>query len=150
MGTYGSQGYDVIDDSSSLPGYATVTPSGQSNYVWAASTGDPRALQTADGSSRIADCWYSGDSGGTSFAVDVGLSDGQVHDLELYFLNWDGLGRSEQVQISDAASGAVLSTQTVSSFQSGVYLDYAVSGNVVITITDVGGKNAVLSGLFFN
>jgi hypothetical protein len=150
MGTYGSQGYDVIGDSSSLPGYATVTPSGQSNYVWAASTGDPRALQTADGSSRIAACWYSGDSGATSFSVDVNLSDGQKHNLELYFLDWDNLGRSEQVQISDAGSGAVLSTQPVSSFQSGVYLDYAVSGNIVITITVAGGKNAVLSGLFFN
>jgi hypothetical protein len=148
MGTYGAQGYDVIDDSSSLPGYATVTPSGQSNYVWAASTGDPRALQTADGSSRIAACWYSGDSGGTSFSVDVNLTDGQKHNLELYFLDWDNLGRSEQVQISDAGSGAVLSTQTVSSFQSGVYLDYAVSGNLVIAITRLAGKNAVLSGLF--
>ena len=148
MGTYGSQGYDVIDDSSSLPGYATVTPSGQSNYVWAASTGDPRALQTADGSSRIAACWYTGDSGGTSFSVDVGLSDGQQHHLELYSLDWDNLGRSEQVQISDATSGAVLSAQSVSSFQSGVYLDYTVSGNLVITITDQSGKNAVLSGLF--
>ena len=80
--------------------------------------------------------------------MDVDLTDGQAHDLELYFVDWDNLGRSEQVQISDAGSGAVLSTQAVSSFQSGVYLDYAVSGNLVITITDQSGKNAVLSGLF--
>jgi hypothetical protein len=31
-----------------------------------------------------------------------------------------------------------------------VYLDYAVSGNVVITITRQGGVNAVLSGLFLD
>jgi len=146
MGTYGGQGYDVIDGSSSLPSYATVTPSGQSNYVWAASTGDPRALQTAGGSSRIAATWYSA----TSFTVDVNLTDGQKHDLELYFLDWDNLGRTEQVQISDAGSGAVLSTQTVSSFISGVYLDYAVSGNLMITISNLAGKNAVLSGLFLD
>jgi hypothetical protein len=150
MGTYGSQGYDVIDGSSSLPSYATVTPSGQSNYVWASPTTDVRALQTAGGSSRIAATWYTGDSGGTSFTVDVNLTDGRQHDLELYFLDWDNLGRSEQVQISDAISGAVLSTQSVSSFSSGVYLDYAVSGNVVITITNLAGKNAVLSGLFLD
>ena len=29
MGTYGGQGYDVIDGPSSLPSYATITPSGQ-------------------------------------------------------------------------------------------------------------------------
>ena len=50
------------------------------------------------------------------------LTDGQVHDLALYFLDWDQQGRIEQVQISNASTGAVLSTQTISSFQSGVYL----------------------------
>jgi hypothetical protein len=54
------------------------------------------------------------------------------------------------VQISDAATGAVLSTQTVSSFQSGIYLDYAISGNVLITFTKEAGPNAVLSGLFLD
>src|SRR5262249_2935735 len=145
-GTYGSQGYEVIDGSSSLPGHAAVTPSGQSDYVWASPTTDPRALQTSGGSSRIAATWYSA----TSFSVNVNLTDGQQHDLQLYFLDWDSLGRSEQVQVSDATSGAVLSTRTVSSFTSGVYLDYAVSGNLVITITNLAGKNAVLSGLFLD
>ncbi len=82
--------------------------------------------------------------------MDVDLTDGQQHDLELYFLDWDRLGRSEQVQITNAATGAVLSTQTVSSFQSGTYLDYTISGNVLITITKEGPANAVLSGLFLD
>jgi ELWxxDGT repeat protein len=146
IGTYGGQGYDVIDGSSSLPSYATVTPSGQSNYVWASSTTDARALQTSGGSSRIAATWFST----TSFTVDVNLTDGKVHDLELYFLDWDNWGRSEQVQISNASTGAVLSTQSISSFQSGAYLDYAVSGNILITFTNQGTKNAVLSGLFID
>jgi subtilase family serine protease len=144
IGTYGSQGYDVIDDASSLPGYATVTPSGESNYVWAPSTTDPRALQTAGGSSRIAATWWTT----TSFTVDVNLTDGQTHDLELYFLDCDKQGRTEQVKISNATTGEVLSTQTVSSFQSRVYLDYAVSGNILITITKGAGTSNVLSGLF--
>jgi hypothetical protein len=54
------------------------------------------------------------------------------------------------VQISDASSGAVPSTQSVSSFPSGVYLDSKVSGNIVITITDRGPRNAVLSGRFLD
>jgi hypothetical protein len=32
MGTYGGHGYDVIDGSSGLPGYAGVTLSAQSDY----------------------------------------------------------------------------------------------------------------------
>ena len=58
-----------------------------------------------------------------SFTVDVNLADGQTHDLELYFLDWDSKGRSEQVQISNAATGTVLATETISSFSNGVYLD---------------------------
>ncbi len=146
IGTYGSQGYDVIGNSVSLPSYATITPAGQSNWNWASGITDRRALETAGGSSRIAACWYQT----TRFSVTVNLTDGQVHDLELYLLDWDKAGRSEQVQITDATTGAVLSTTSVSSFASGVYLDYAVSGKVVITITRQAGPNAVLSGLFLD
>ena len=60
--------------------------------------------------------------------MDVNLTDGQIHDLELYFLDWCQPGRSEQVQISNATTGAVLDTETISSFSTGVYLDWAVAG----------------------
>ncbi len=146
IGTYGAQAYDLINGPSSLPSTVTVTPSGQKSYTWAASTTDPRALQIPGSSNRLAACWYSS----TSFTVDVNITDGQTHDLELYFVDWDSTGRSEQVQISNAATGAVLSTQTISSFHNGLYLDYSVSGNILITITRTGGLNAVLSGLFLD
>src|SRR5205814_314893 len=121
-------------------------PIGQSTYTWAASTTDPRALQTADGTSRIAACWFAG----PSFTVDVNLTDGQAHNLALYAVDWDHLQRGEQIQISDAGTGAVLDTQTLGSFTEGVYLDWKVSGHVVITVTRLSGPNVVLSGLFFD
>ena len=145
IGTYGTQGYDIIGNAASLPSYATVTPSGQSSYTWGATT-DPRGLQDAGGTGRIAACWYSG----TSFTVDVNLTDGQTHDLELYFVDWDSTGRGEQVQISSASSGVVLDTETISSFHSGLYLDYQVSGNLLIKFTRTSGANALLSGLFLD
>ena len=135
INTYGTQGYEVIGNATSLPSYATVTPSGQATYTWTASTTDPRALQDAGGTGRIAAAWYST----TSFTVDVDFTDGKTHDLELYFLDWDSTGRSEQVQISNASTGAVLDTETVSSFHAGVYDNWQVSGNVVITITRLTG-----------
>ena len=82
--------------------------------------------------------------------MDVNLTDGQQHGLELYFVDWVSTSRAEQVQISNAATGAVLNTQTISSFHSGLYLDYAVSGNILITFTRQGWGNAVLSGLFLD
>ena len=144
IGTYGGQGYDVINNAANLPSYAIVTPVGQGSYTWTANTTDSRALQNAGGTGRIAACWYST----TGFNIDLDLTDNAVHDLALYFLDWDGSTRSEQVQLVSALGGTVLDTETVSSFHSGVYLKWAVSGNVVIKITSLSGPNAVLSGLF--
>jgi len=146
MGAYGFQGFDVIGNTAGLPSYATVTPTGQQSCTGAASTTDPRALQIAIGSGRIAACWYTF----SSFTVNVNLTDGQTHDLQLNFLDWDSTARSETVQISNALTGAVLNTETATSFDSGVYLDWAVDGNVDITFTRLAGANAVLSGLFFD
>ena len=103
-------------------------------------------MQVPGSSNRVAAVWYSS----SSFTVNVNLADGQTHYLELYFLDWDNKGRSEQVQISHATTGTVLATETISSFSSGDYLDWKVSGNLVITITRLAGANAVLNGLFLD
>ena len=81
--------------------------------------------------------------------MDVDLTDGLTHDLSLYLLDWDSTSRAETVQISDALTGSVLSTQQVKPFHTGTYLTWAISGNVVITTTKLAGANAVVSGLFF-
>jgi hypothetical protein len=146
IGAYGAQGYNVIGTTLVYPSYATVTPSGQSNVTWAASTTDPRALQTPSGQGRIAAAWYSP----TSFSINVGINDGKVHDISLYLLDWDTNSRSEQIQLTNSNTGAVLDTEKVSSFSGGAYLEWAISGNVTIKISKLGGANAVLSGLFFD
>ncbi len=145
IGAYGSQGYNVIGDTPNYPSYATVSASGITNYQWPA-TSDPRALQNPGGSGRIAAVWFSK----TSFAIDVNLTDGKPHDLALYALDFDNLGRIEKIQISNATTGAVISTQTISSFSGGIYLDWKISGHVVITITNLGPANALINGLFFD
>ncbi len=146
IGVYGSNGSDVIADLANLPSYATVTASGNLSWTWSTTTSDKRALQNPGGIGRIAACWYSS----TSFTVNVDMTDGQSHVLSLYALDWDSRGRSEQIQISDGATGAVLDTETVSSFRGGTYLTWAVGGDLVIKVTNEAGLNAVLSGLFFD
>src|SRR5262249_21321713 len=44
-GVYGADGYNVLGDLSSIPGYVTVAAAGYSSYTWSNSTSDPRALQ---------------------------------------------------------------------------------------------------------
>jgi subtilase family serine protease len=153
QGVYGSQGYNVIDNASGYPSYAQISATGNSNWIWAGSTTDPRALQDVGSSSRIAACWYAGTSSGQGFTINVNLTDGQTHQLALYLLDWDqwGGGRSEQVQLVDANTGNVLSTQSVSNFGKGEYLVWNVSGDIQIRITSTDSfGSAVLSGLFLD
>ena len=141
-----AQGYDIVGGASSLPSYATVSVSGASTWNWASSTTDPRGLEAPGGSGGSAACWYSA----SSFTIDVGLTDGQVHDLALYAVDWDQKGRSELIQVINAATGHVLDTEMISSFAGGEYLQWAISGSVVIKVTNLGPYNAVISGVFLD
>ena len=84
-------------------------------------------------------CWAPGAAGRTPPGARYAL----------YLLDWDSTTRSERIDIVDAATGAVLNSQTTSSFNGGKYLVWNVSGHVQIQITRLTGANAVLSGLFF-
>jgi hypothetical protein len=144
-GVYGTDGYVVIGDLTSNPSYATPVASGEGQAVWPNSPTDIRALQKASNpASRIAGVWYSS----SSFSVDLSVTDGNTHQVALYCLDWDRLGRSETVAITDA-NGNVLSSQSVTNFGGGVYLVWNVSGHVKIQVTLTGGVNAVATGLFF-
>jgi hypothetical protein len=146
-GAYGAEGYDLFSSNASMPAYAQLgTTPGQLTCTWADSTTDPRALQQAPGSAgRIESCFYAWNS----FSLDLNLTDGNAHRVALYVADYDYQGRSEQVQLSDAATGAVLDTRSVSNFAGGQYLAWNMSGHVKITVTRTGGVNAVASGIFF-
>jgi len=144
-GVYGSDGYSVANNAQSIPSYASFALQNQQNWTWASGTADPRALQTSEGSSRIAAAWYNA----SSFSLDVNLTDGNVHQVALYVVDWDMQGRSETVQIMNASSGALLDTRSISNFTNGTYLIWKLSGNVKINVITNGGPNSVVSGAFW-
>ena len=147
-GVYGVDGYNIIGDTSgtnpNYPSYATVTPSTHTAGVWAASTSNVAALQkVATGSTdRIAGVWFN-----TTWSMNVNVTGS--HQLALYFLDYPNAGYAETVTIKDAATGYVLDTRSVSSFQAGVYDVWTVSGNITITLTSTAGHWAPVSGIFF-
>jgi len=145
-GVYGADGYEVITHAVNYPSYATVAVSALSTHVWAASTAEVRALQkVGETTDRVAGCWYSTGS----FTVDLNLTDGRTHRVALYFLDWN-TGRNQKVEILNQATSAVLDTRTVSSFANGRYFVWDIRGHVLVRVTNQGGLNAVLSGLFFD
>jgi hypothetical protein len=147
QGAYGGDGFNVVAAGTpSYPAYATVTTAGNSQYTWADPTPDSRALQKpANPADRLAAAWYST----TSFTVDVNITDKAAHQVAVYLLDWDNIGRSERIDVLDAASGKVLDSRTVAGFSGGEYLVWTLGGHVQLRLTDLAGNNAVLNGLFF-
>jgi hypothetical protein len=143
-GVYGADGYNVINDTVSYPPYVTVTSTGQAAWTWASSTSDPRALQKAVGTDRIAAAWYGG-----TFSLDVNIIDGVPHGFALYLLDWDNRGRVETIEIRDAASGSLLDSRTIAGFSAGQYYRWRIAGHVIVSVRLVNGVNALLSGVFF-
>ena len=92
--------------------------SGQSEYTWAASTTDVRALQKPAAGDRIASTWYSA----TNFAVDLNLTDGNWHQVGIYCVDFDNWSRVQRVDILEPSTGNVLDSRTLSAFQGGQYL----------------------------
>ncbi|WP_165219147.1 dockerin type I domain-containing protein [Aquisphaera insulae] len=143
---YGTEGYLIPNGGSSLPAYASVSVTGGSPLTWASSTSDVRALTAANTTvgARLASAWS-----GSKLTFDVNIKDGKTHALSLYFLDWDTKARWQQIQVTDARTGAVLDTASVSAFNGGAYLSWNVSGPVRIVVSRSTGTSAVVSGLFF-
>jgi fibronectin type 3 domain-containing protein len=149
---YGADGYSVSQDANvKVPTYAQLSIIGQSDYTWASSTSDSRALPKPENpGDRIAGTWYTG-GGASSFTIDVNLTDGQTHQVALYALDWDSGSRAETIKVLDAGSGSVLDTRSLAagSFVNGEYLVWTIQGHVKFEVDYNGGYNAVISGLFF-
>ena len=148
-GVYGADGYVIPSDASVPPTYATVTiGSGATPFAWQTSTTDVRALEMSPtNTTRIPSAWYSYNA---SFNINVNLTDGQLHQIALYALDFDTTTRNETISILDAASNVVLATQPMTSFNGGIYAVFNIKGNVIVQVANNNGEpNIVLSGLFF-
>jgi hypothetical protein len=145
-GTYGTAGYALAGDTTSLPGYAAIAHNGSQAWTWTMSTIEPRAPQRGTASGRQASTWY-----GSTIDVDVRLTDGRSHPISLYFLDWDyNNGRSATIQILDGDTLSVLDTRTIGAFSQGQYLTWTIAGHVIVRITSTGTGNAVYSGVFLD
>ena len=150
-GTYGADGYDIALDSSannpSMPSYASLSFSGVANLSGEITT-DPRGLvEAASGTAtRVGAVWS-----GSSFSINLTLSDDSAHLLALYAVDWDGYGggRDERIDLRSATSGALLDSRTLTNFGGGEYLVWNVTGSVTIVVTNLNpNSNATLDGVF--
>ena len=149
-GAYGADGFMIAGDDTHQPAYGTVSKTGwQVNWNGNGLTKDVRALERAGGGAdRMAAQWGTNDK---SYDIDCNFTDNAVHQVSLYGLDWDLNGRSEDIQVLDAATGDVLDVQDLNTYVSGKYLVWNVSGHVILRVINTSRwTNPALSGIFFD
>jgi uncharacterized protein (TIGR03437 family) len=143
--TYGGDGYNTINDTVKYPAYAQVNVVGNSSQTWTTTTTDLRGLQKTSTSDRIAARWETS----SFFSIEVNLTDGLTHRVAIYGVDWDGSNRQQRVDVVDWATNVLLESRSMSSFNGGQYLVWDVRGRVKFIVNKVGGKSAVVSGIYF-
>jgi len=103
------------------------------------------------GTGRYAYTWY--DPNGQAIAFIFNLPTDKASQVAVYCVDWDTPanqpGRQQTITMLDAASSATLATQSIASFQNGVYLVWNLSGQVRMEATLGAGASVVVSGIFF-
>ncbi len=146
-GTYGAEGYVIINDLTNLPAYVSLTPIGNDSSILTSSTPDGRALQNPK--TDLTDGFVGVWSSYTNFVLDLNLADSYTHRIELYCLDWFYNGGTQTIRVTDPATGYLLDTRTVAHFTNGVYLVWDVVGHVQFAFSNLmADYPATLTGVF--
>ena len=138
-----------------LPSYAQVTITNQP-VVFANPSTDTRALLILSSSNRIASAWTTTNSQGSTFTIDLNLTDTNSHPVVLYCVDWLGTRTIlQKIKVFDSGDTTLSHPLDTRSFQmpdNGVYLVWNLKGHNIMRITksdSITGNKAMVSALFF-
>jgi hypothetical protein len=140
---YGCEGYVLPGDSTNLPPFATLSDGGAPVALYLPTSMDTNALQSSLSTNRFLGGWFSS----TNFTIDLNLSDGQNHQVALYFWDWDNSGHQQTVDVVDVATTNLVDHRVLSGFTNGEWWVYQVNGHVQFRIAALTGPDCVLNGL---
>lgn len=85
-----------------------------------------------------------------TITMDIEANDKQLHQIALYFLDWNDKERRSAVEVFDAKTlNLIAPVQLIRNFQKGKYLVFNYKGSIRIRVNHVRGENAAVSGAFF-
>jgi len=145
-GVYGEDGYEIVAESKSYPSYANVSYTDDFEWTWENNSSKPAALEKGASSGRIAAC----KSSYSSFSIDISFNDDEYRKVALYFYDFEPFGRINGITVKDGLDSTILDSREAASFGNGVYYTWEVKGHIIITISNLGNANCVISGLFFD
>jgi hypothetical protein len=142
---YGVDGVILPNDATNLPPYATLSFAGADTATWLASSSNPNSLRRSGSAGQYLAGWYSP----TNFSLELELSDNQNHEVSFYFWDWDRAGRSQLVEVVDAASNTLLDRRTIDGFTNGQWWAWQVHGHVQFRFTNLAGPDCLASAVVF-
>jgi hypothetical protein len=137
-GVYGGAARFTPPTSVTTPAITCVLTKGR-GYTYSFPSTDPRCL---DGQAKV---WYDDHE----IRLDIALLDGFTHKMDLYFVDWDSHNQRAGT-VNVWSETAILATAPIARFESGIWLNFTVKGNVHVQVVHTGGVNIVISGVFFD
>jgi len=139
---YGADGAWVAGDVARLPTWATFKEAGE-QFLYEADSQDARAPWQVEENARLASSRYA-----PTFACELTVS-GPAKRVAIYVVDFNRKGRSQKLEVLDAASGKVLDTRAISAFAEGRHYVYDISGAVRLQFTGDGTNPALVNAVFF-
>lgn len=140
---YGIEGYVLPGTATNMPPFASLNDGGTPALFYLTNSTDTNALQLPSGVDRFLSGWSSS----TNFTIDLNLTDGQNHQVGLYFWDWNNSGRVQSVDVVDATTTTLLDHRTVGGFTNGQWWVWQVNGHVQFQIGALAGPDCLLNAL---
>ncbi len=156
---YGKEGYLLFGYSNNaivrkLPAYVdSVKLKLNGVVVWDSLNVGSRALLTPGKSTRLAAAIITKDPQATlqTMTIDVDLKQDHPYRLSMYFLDFDKQDRRSEIEIFDLKTLNIIApVQMIRNYENGKYISFSFDKSVRIRINHVRGKNAAVSGIFFD
>ncbi len=156
---YGKEGYmlfgypkEVV--AKQFPAYVdAVTLKKNGVVVWDSVSSGTRVLASQAMPTRVAAAIITKDPDATyqTMTVDIALKENHPYQLSMYFLDWDRQDRRSAIEIFDLETLNIIApVEMIRHYEQGKYVSFSFNRSVRIRINHVRGKNAAVSGIFFD
>ncbi len=156
---YGKQGYELFGYpkdavAKKLPDFVeSVTLQKNGVVVWPESGSEERVLAAPRQTKKIAAAIITKDPNACdqTMTIDIRLKRSQPFQLSLYFLDLDRQDRRSAIELFDLKTLNIIApVEIVRNYEEGKYVTFSFNQSVRIRINHVRGKNAAVSGIFFD
>ena len=156
---YGTQGYMLFGYSKEpvpekLPSYIdSIALKKNGIVIWDSLSSDTHVLNAPEGVLKSAAAIITKDPVATfqTMTIDVVLKENHPYKLSLYFLDWNKQERRSAIEVFDFKTLNIIApVEMIRHYENGKYITFDFDKSVRIRINQVRGKNAAVSGIFFD